>query len=63
MILEKIIESAVFRYLIKTTSKPYSKGFRAFAKNYIVRFGISGLTDVQKKRLMELYGIVDRIWT
>lgn len=42
-VLKKFLESDVFWYYILHTSKPYSKGYMAFAKNYIVRFSIPEL--------------------
>lgn len=36
------------------TSKPYSKGFMALAKNYIKNFGIPILSDEQKRDLLSL---------
>lgn len=53
-LLKLFIESDVFLFYIKMTSKPYSKGFVALAKNYIKNFGIPSLTDSQKKYLLEL---------
>ncbi|MEG0529223.1 MAG: N-6 DNA methylase, partial [Bacilli bacterium] len=44
IILKKILESDVFWYYIENTSKPYSKGYMSFAKNYIKNFGIPLLT-------------------
>lgn len=43
-ILKIFLESEVFWYYIKHTSKPYSKGSRAFAKNYIKNFSIPSLS-------------------
>ena len=36
------------------TSKPYSKGFMALAKNYIKNFGIPTLTDNEKESVLTL---------
>ena len=36
------------------TSKPYSKGFMALAKNYIKNFGIPTLTDTEKESVLTL---------
>ena len=41
--LKVFMESEAFWYFIYHTSKPYSKGFMAFAKNYLVRFSIPQL--------------------
>lgn len=51
-ILKILVESDVFWFYIKMTSKPYSKGFMALAKNYIKNFGIPNLSDEQKEALL-----------
>jgi hypothetical protein len=53
-VLKKILESDVFWYYILKTSKPYSKGYMSFAKNYIKNFGIPVLTVEQKKELLSI---------
>ena len=55
-LLKILIESDVFSYYIKNTSKPYSKGYMALAKNYIKNFGIPKLEEQQKKQLFLLRG-------
>ena len=52
--LKKILESSVFDYYMRNTSKPYSTGYYSYAKNYIKNFGIPILTDIQRKRLVKL---------
>lgn len=47
-ILKKILESKVFEFYIKNTSKPYSGDFYSYAKNYVKNFGICNLTDLEK---------------
>ena len=42
-ILKIFLESEVFWYYIEHTSKPYSKGYMSFAKNYIQNFSIPKL--------------------
>lgn len=53
-LLKNLIESDVFLFYIRMTSKPYSKGFMALAKNYIKNFGIPILSDEQKRDLLSL---------
>jgi hypothetical protein len=43
-ILKRILESKVFDYYMKNTSKPYSSGYLSYAKNYVKNFGICELT-------------------
>jgi len=50
-LLKIFIESDVFWFYIKMTSKPYSKGYMALAKNYIKNFGIPNLTKEELKQL------------
>lgn len=53
-ILKKLIESKVFWYYISNTSKPYSKGYMALAKNYIRNFGVPDLQQEQKEELLQM---------
>ena len=66
------LESDAFWYYLHHTSKPYSKGFMALAKNYIVQFAIPRLpqnertallnarTSAERNRLVwRAYGILD----
>lgn len=43
--IKKIMESRLFWYYIKTTSKPYASGYYSLNGNYIKNFGICQLTD------------------
>ena len=52
-VLKKILESDVFHYYMKHTSKPYSGGFFSYAKNYVKGFGICDLTEKEKLYLFE----------
>lgn len=64
-ILKMFLESDVFWYYIRHTSKPYSKGFMALAKNYITRFSIPTLTEVEKRQLLSQRDLAERncmIW-
>lgn len=54
LLLKYFIESDVFWFYIRMTSKPYSKGFMALAKNYIKNFGIPTLTDNEKESVLTL---------
>lgn len=47
-ILKRILESKVFEYYVKHTSKPYSGGYFSYAKNYVKNFGICELNDKEK---------------
>ena len=47
-ILKRILESEVFWYYIKETSKPYSGNFYALAKNYVKDFGICELSKEEE---------------
>lgn len=52
-LLKIFIESDVFWFYIKMTSKPYSKGYMALAKNYIKNFGIPNLSKEELKELKQ----------
>lgn len=52
-LLKIFIESDVFWFYIKMTSKPYSKGYMALAKNYIKNFGIPNLSKEELKQLKQ----------
>lgn len=54
LILKKILESDVFFYYIKHTSKPYSTGYYSYAKNYLKAFSICPLSENKKKQLLQL---------
>lgn len=54
LLLKYFIESDVFWFYIRMTSKPYSKGFMALAKNYIKNFGIPNLSDAEEKSILSL---------
>lgn len=69
-VLKKLLESSLFDYYIRHTSKPYSTGYYSYAKNYIKYFGVYDFSDKQKleiinmsskqdvdKYLCKLYGI------
>lgn len=53
-ILKVFLESEAFWYYVYHTSKPYSKGYMAFAKNYIINFSIPALSEKEKKYVLSL---------
>ena len=52
--VRKFMESDAFWYYLYHTSKPYSKGYMALAKNYIVGFSIPQLNADERKVLMAI---------
>jgi hypothetical protein len=52
-IIKKIMESSIFWYYIKTTSKPYSSDYYSLNGNYIKNFGVCELTEKERKFLIE----------
>jgi len=59
-VLKRILESDVFWYYIKNTSKPYSGNFYALAKNYVKDFSICNLTDEEEDFLLETNSLKER---
>ncbi|HZJ36774.1 MAG TPA: SAM-dependent DNA methyltransferase, partial [Gillisia sp.] len=59
-VLKRILESKVFWYYIKKTSKPYSGNYFALAKNYVKDFGICNLTENEKNYLLSTDSFEDR---
>lgn len=51
--IKKILETDLFWRYICETSKPYSNGYYALAKNYIKYFGVPEFTENQKRYIME----------
>lgn len=51
-IIKKIMESSIFWYYIKTTSKPYSSDYYSLNGNYIKNFGVCELTEKERKFLI-----------
>ena len=51
-IIRKVMESSVFWYYIKTTSKPYSSNYYSLNGNYIRNFGICELNQKEKTFLI-----------
>jgi len=48
LLVKKIMESSVFWYYIRTTSKPYSSNYYSLNGNYIRNFGICNLSREEK---------------
>ena len=54
LFLKRILESSVFDYYMRHTSKPYSTGYFSYAKNYVKSFGIYPFSEEQKQHLLSL---------
>lgn len=54
LFLKKVLESSVFDYYMKNTSKPYSTGYYSYAKHYVKSFGIYPFTEEQKQYILSL---------
>lgn len=54
LFLKKVLESSVFDYYMKNTSKPYSAGYYSYAKNYVKNFGMYPFSEEQKKHILAL---------
>ena len=54
LFLKKVLESIVFDYYMKNTSKPYATGYYSYAKNYVKNFGMYPFTDEQKRHILSL---------
>ena len=55
LFLKRVLESSVFDYYMRHTSKPYSTGYYSYAKNYVKSFGIYPFTEDQKKYILSLH--------
>ena len=53
-VLRRILQSSVFWYYIKHTSKPYGGNYFALAKNYVKKFGIPKLTEAEEDIILNL---------
>lgn len=51
--IKRMLETDVFWRYICVTSKPYSNGYYALAKNYIKYFGVPDVTKNQKRYIMD----------
>ena len=54
LFLKKVLESSVFDYYMKNTSKPYATGYYSYAKNYVKNFGLYPFSEEQKKHILSL---------
>lgn len=54
LFLKKVLESSVFDYYMKNTSKPYAGGYYSYAKNYVKNFGLYPFSEEQKKYILSL---------
>ena len=54
LFLKRVLESSVFDYYMRHTSKPYSTGYYSYAKNYVKSFGIYPFSEQQKTHLLSL---------
>lgn len=54
LMLKRLLESSVFNYYIRNTSKPYSTGYYSFAKNYVKSFGVYPFNEEEKAELLSL---------
>ncbi|MDO5560914.1 MAG: N-6 DNA methylase [Oscillospiraceae bacterium] len=52
--VKRVIESSLFDYYIRSTSKPYSNGFYSLSKSYIKNFTIPEFTDSEYKYFITL---------
>ncbi len=50
--LKRILESSVFDYYMKHTSKPYAAGYYSYAKNYVKNFGVAPLSSKQIEEIL-----------
>lgn len=58
--VKAFMESDAFWFYLYHTSKPYSKGFMALAKNYIVRFSIPKLPKAERSALLKARTAAER---
>lgn len=54
LFLKKVLESSVFDYYMRHTSKPYSTGYYSYAKNYVKSFGLYPFSEQQKQHILSL---------
>jgi hypothetical protein len=54
LILKKLLESEVFDYYMRNTSKPYASGYYSYAKNYVKYFGVCELSENEKEEVLRL---------
>lgn len=54
LVLKKLLESEVFDYYMRNTSKPYASGYYSYAKNYVKHFGVCELSESEKAEVLRL---------
>ena len=54
LFLKKVLESSVFDYYMRHTSKPYATGYYSYAKNYVKSFGLYPFSEQQKQHILSL---------
>lgn len=54
LFLKKVLESSVFDYYMRHTSKPYATGYYSYAKNYVKSFGLYPFSEEQKQYILSL---------
>lgn len=54
LFLKRLLESCVFDYYMRNTSKPYSTGYYSYAKNYVKSFGVYPFSEAQKRYILSL---------
>lgn len=59
LFLKRVLESSVFDYYMKNTSKPYSTGYYSYAKNYVKSFGIYPFSEEQKQYILSIKNKAD----
>ena len=64
LIIKKLMESTVFWYYIRKTSKPYSAGYFSIDGNYINNFGVCDLSQSEKEFVIkeENKSILNSFW-
>lgn len=54
LFLKRVLESRVFDYYMRNSSKPYSTGYYSYAKNYVKPFGIYPFNNEQKQYILSI---------
>ena len=54
IVLKKILESDIFKYYLKYSSRNYSGDYISLSKNYIKHFGVCDLTEEESKYLLAI---------
>ena len=61
IIIKKLMQSRLFWFYIKNTSKPYTSGYFSLSSNYIRNFGVCNFDEEEKKYILneDNMGILD----